>query len=428
MSVQECDLTKKRVVSLAVAMGANTLAFSIVYPFLPIYLHTIRGIPMAKVGLVFPVMGLATIIGAPCAGFFADRIGRRVLMIWGPVFRSLTFVVLALLAHINGPFWSFAVSLFVAALAGMFFKNSADAYLADMVPSEQRTRAFGKLRIGLNIGWMIGPAIGAFLARTPFSLVFLLTAVLCLGSTVITVKFCPPLPETQKKKSEAVSDKHLFTSMFVKNRRVIPVLIFSFIMFLSISQFVSTLSIYSTETVGISKTLLGFLYTINGAIVIVFQVPIDRLLKQWSNYARTSAGAALYGAVYILFAFSSGWGHLAGGIVIMTIGEICVLTALVSAVSRIAPVHMVGRYLGAYGMVKGLGWTIGPYFGALCFDAFKGNPLILPYFGTLLFGAFKENPLLLWSALSLGAWIGAAGFLCMSILQHRKSTFLKCNS
>jgi hypothetical protein len=79
-------------------------------------------------------------------------------------------------------------------------------------------------------------------------------------------------------------------------------------------------------------------------------------------------------------------------------------------------------------MVKGLGWTIGPYFGALCFDAFKGNPLILPYFGTLLFGAFKENPLLLWSALSLGAWIGAAGFLCMSILQHRKSTFLKCNS
>ena len=398
-------MKNKHIVPLAVAMGTNTLAFSIVYPFLPIYLHTIRGIPMSRVGLIYPVMGLARIIGSPCAGFFADRAGKRVLMIWGPVFRSITFVALAFCAHISGPFWSFAAGLSVASFAGVFFQSSVDAYLTDTVPSEQRTQAFGKLRIGLNIGWMIGPAIGAFLARTPFSLIFLLIAVLCLGSTVIAVLFCPSLPETRNNMTGSPSGEQLFKSIFVENRRLIPLLAFSFMLFLSISQFVSTLSVYSTKTVGISKNLLGFLYTINGAIVILFQVPVDRLLKQWNDYARVSAGAFLYGAVYILFGFSSGWNHLAGGIVIMTIGEICVLTALVSAVSRIAPKHMVGRYIGVYGMIRSVGWTIGPYFGAL------------------LFGEMQTNPLLLWSILSLGAWIGAAGFFLIAFrLRRMKSS------
>ena len=142
--------------------------------------------------------------------------------------------------------------------------------------------------------------------------------------------------------------------------------------------------------------LLGFLYTINGAIVILFQIPVDKLLRKWGDYSRASAGALLYAAVYIIFAVSTSWSHLAGGIIIMTIGEICALTALVSAVSHLAPPHMVGRYMGMYGMVRGLGWAIGPYFGSL------------------LFGLWQGNPLLLWGILSTGALVAAVGFFIMA--------------
>jgi len=49
---------RKRLNIISITFAFNTLAGSIVFPFLPIYLHTIRRIPMSTVGLIFPVMGL----------------------------------------------------------------------------------------------------------------------------------------------------------------------------------------------------------------------------------------------------------------------------------------------------------------------------------------------------------------------------------
>lgn len=65
---------------------------------------------MATVGLVFPVMGLATIVGAPLAGMLLDRFGRRVLLIGGPVGRSASFFALAWMAHVDAPFWALVIS------------------------------------------------------------------------------------------------------------------------------------------------------------------------------------------------------------------------------------------------------------------------------------------------------------------------------
>jgi hypothetical protein len=47
-----------------------------------------------------------------------------------------------------------------------------------------------------------------------------------------------------------------------RDHRLTTLLCFTLLFFLLVSQFVSTLSIYSTKIVGISRTSLGFLYTI----------------------------------------------------------------------------------------------------------------------------------------------------------------------
>jgi predicted MFS family arabinose efflux permease len=395
---------RKRILSLSIAMGVNTFAYSIIYPFLPIYLHTVRKFPMTKVAWVFPVMGLATIIGAPLSGFVADRIGRRILLIFGPIGRSSCFFILAFLAGINGPFYAIVIMLFLTTLTGMFFRCSVNAYVTDIVPVQNRTPAFGKMRIGLNIGWMTGPAIGAFLARTPFSLLFGLTALFCLAPAVIAFKFCPAV-QLKKDKGYLDSKRNLTVLHAAFNDlKTLAILGFSFLLFLSVSQFASTLSIFSTKIVGISKTSLGFLYTINGAIVIILQVPIDKYLRQLNIFARASAGSLFYPIVFIIFAFSKAWMHFAFGIVILTIGEILVMTALVSAVSRRAPSDMVGRYMGIYGMVQGLGWAIGPFFGLILFEYFSHQPLIL------------------WGILSSGGVIAFFGFFGLAVTDRKQKT------
>ena len=387
---------QKQVNFLGIAWGMSTLAYSIVYPFLLIYLHNIRGIPMSTAGLIFPIMGVAVIIGSPLSGILTDRVGRRLLLVGGPVGRSLSFFILALMVALDAPFALITAGLFFSTLLGKFFQNSANAYITDVTSSEERPIAFSRVRVGLNLGWMLGPAIGSFLAQTPFSLLFCLTAILCLGTSAIAYKFCPPLP-TAKAETEIKRNDSFFSLFHIHDLKLFVLLFLMSLLYLSVSQYVSTLSIYSTKIIGINKNSLGFLYTVNGVMVILFLIPINTALKKVALPLRMGIGALVYVVAYLGFGMSVKWIHLALSIALMTVGEMISLTAIVSAVSQLAPSQMVGRYMGLHGLIDGLGWAVGPYFGALLFEQLQWNPLLL------------------WFSLSLGALIAGAGFLAMPL-------------
>ena len=405
----------KRVVFLSVAWGFNTFAFSIVYPFLPIYLHKIRGIPMDKAGLVFPVMGLAAIISGPISGFLADRIGRRQLIIGGPLARSVAFIFLAFMAWLNAPFLAIIAGLFFAAMLGTFFQSGSNAYVTDLVAPEDRTVAFSTLRVGLNFGWMLGPAVGSFLARTPFSLLFTITGVLCWATAFIPFRFCPVVPHVKNVNKIGMPRLKTVRAILTHDPLFSLVLGLTLLMFMSVSQYVSTLSIFSTDVVGIKLTWLGFLFTINGAIVIVFLIPINKLLKYANPALRISIGAFLYicaltgfglsphwGArtVQVLgYAISAAWLHLAGCIVLLTGAEMLSITAVLAIVGHMAPPDKIGRYMGMYGLTMGVSWSLGPYIGSLLFE-----PL-------------RYHPLMLWLILSSGAAFACVGFLLLTVLR-----------
>ena len=111
--------------SLASAWAINSLAYSIVYPFIPIYLHEERNIPMDVVGTIFPLMGLAVILAPPLSGWLTDRIGRNFMMQSGQGLRGAIFLVLALFALRHAPFWAFALLLMVNSAVGTFFQVAA---------------------------------------------------------------------------------------------------------------------------------------------------------------------------------------------------------------------------------------------------------------------------------------------------------------
>ena len=351
---------------------------------------------MSKVGLIFPVMGLAAIIGSPLSGWLADHAGRRVLLIGGPVGRSGAFFLLAWMAVIQAPLAWFVIGLFFASLLGKFFQNAANAYITDMLPPDERLSAFNKVHVGANIGWMVGPAVGAFLARMPYALMFTLTAMCCIGTAAIAWFFCPSIsPLGEKGRAIILPSSKALLRVLHDDRRMLALVGLTLCLLLSVSQFATTLSVYATETVGISKTSLGFLYTINGALVILLLLPVNEALKQWNIFLRIGIGALLYTVAFIGFGLSRTWPHLAICMAVMTVGEMLSLTAILTAVSQIAPPNMIGRYMGVHGLVDGLGWAIGPYIGALLFEQFNGQGLLL------------------WALLSVFSSVAVFGFFTM---------------
>ncbi|UKI34663.1 MAG: MFS transporter [Lentisphaeria bacterium] len=259
----------------------NSLAYSIIYPFIPIYLHEERNLPMDQVGMIFPLMGLAIIVTPPFSGVLADRIGRRFLMQFGQTSRAGMFLLLAALAYWNAPFWIFAVGLMINAGIGTFFQVGADAYLADISTPEERTHAYSKIRIGTNIGWAVGPMLGAFLARTPFALMFVMTALLCIFGARYTGWCCPTEPARNAAARAAEAEHHISFRTVAADHRLTRILGCSFLLFLLTSQLYSVMSVYGTSVVGISRDALGLIYSLNGFAIITCQMPVTRLLDRF---------------------------------------------------------------------------------------------------------------------------------------------------
>lgn len=393
-----------RSTSLAAAWAINSLAYSIVYPFIPIYLHEERNIPMDVVGTIFPLMGLAVILAPPVSGWLTDRIGRRFMMQFGQSSRAALFLILAALAFLQAPFWLFAVILMINAGVGTFFQVAADSYLTDLTTPEERPRVYSKIRIGTNIGWAVGPMLGAFLARTPFSLMFAITAILCMAGTFYTGHCCREVPQAVSATSKA-EDKSTVWSI-LRNSTLLKLLISSFLLFLLTSQLYSVLSVYATGVVGVSRDTLGLVYSVNGFTIIFFQLPVTQLLDRIRMHQslRLLSGAALYALGYFSLAFCTGGWSLGTAVFVLTLGEVIVQPALFTQVSRLAPQGGVGRSMATLGLVRGIGMAVGPWIGSLVFQSYSGTPLIL------------------WGILSSFAVIAGIGFLTMRTASRQQTS------
>ncbi|WP_338043639.1 MFS transporter [Paenibacillus hamazuiensis] len=158
----------------------TNLSVMTIEPVLPLYIVEIGGsVKDASLlaGVIFSLVGIASIIFAPRWGKFADKAGFHKVLIIG-----LLFGALGNLAQI--PFhniWGFSIVRFVY---GAFFCAvfpALNGLVVRTTPGEFRGRAFGLNQTANQIGGMLGPLIGGYVSGI-FSIhsVFWLTGLLLL--------------------------------------------------------------------------------------------------------------------------------------------------------------------------------------------------------------------------------------------------------
>ncbi len=399
-------IVNRRVNMLSFAWLSNSLAYSIVYPFIPIYLHSERGFPMSQVGLVFPIMGAGLMLGPAVSGFMVDRFGRQKVLYGGTFFRGLMFMIMAVMAWFDTSFWTFAAALFLSSFTGMFFQNAADAYLSDITTPAERPLAYSRIRIGTNIGWALGPMIGAFLARSPFSLLFAITGLTCFGISYFIRQACPEtIKPCRKNKLTHLSEQSTWR-ILLSDKRLMLTGLCIIVLYMLVSQLYSTFSIYATSVAGISKNSLGFIYSVNGITVVLAQIPVSRLLSKIDLHKRLIMGSFLYVIGYYSIAFGDNCLYFMFSVALLTFGEIVAQPALYSIISVMAPSGMLGRYMGVLGLTSGLGYALGPYAGALMFEQ------------------WSDFPAGLWGGLSVFGMIAMFGFFILMRSQHRHKSVI----
>jgi MFS family permease len=384
----------RRLLHLFLGRVLASTGFSIVIPFLSIYLHGTRGVPMSAVGGIFFIAALVGALGQIVGGELSDRRGRKYVLVASQLIRSVAFFGLGLAVMTNAPFFVFALLTSVSAFAGRMFEPPSGAMISDIADGPRRAEYYGVLRIGGNLGWALGPAIGGFLAALSYASLFLISAgVLLAAAVVMMLKVQETLPRRRAQDridpppSAGVPEvgpalaagRYRFRDIAVtlRDRVFLRYCLVSLVLFTVMSQLISTLSVYAVEWAGLTQVELGALYSLNGLMVVFLQFPAVRLTASMRLTTALALGAILYGVGYGMMGLGSGLAFLSVAMFVTTIGEIVATPPSLNLVANFSGESTRGRYMGIYGLFNSFGWSIGPLVGGILLDLARGKPMLL---------------------------------------------------
>ncbi|BFV58533.1 MFS transporter [Kitasatospora sp. CMC57] len=330
-----------------------------VVPFLALYLTADRGYSAAYAGLVASLFGLGSAIAAIGGGVLTDRIGRRPTLLAAQLG---TAVSMAVLGFTDGPV-AIASMVFLVGLASNASRPAISAIIADLVPAEDRVRAYSLNYWAINIGFGVSAAAAGVIAAGGYLTLFLLDALstlLCAVLVFVKIPETRPAVGTPERSAPPV---HLGTVF--ADRRFMAVVGINLLLALVAQQGSTTLAV-DMGRAGISATQYGLVISLNGLLIVLLQLPLTRAMQGRSRTALLLASALLIGWGFglTMFAGSSVW-FFAFTVAVWTIGEIMNAPTMTALVAELAPAQARGRYQGVYSLSWSLAMFIGPVGGSL---------------------------------------------------------------
>jgi MFS family permease len=377
--------------------AVTSIGFSVSMPYLSLYLNNVLKIPMTAVGMILMV---SLVIGAMIGifgGELSDRMGRKWVMVRSLFIRCLIFVLFGFAIMYRVNIMIIVVLMIMNASLGSFFMPASQAFVADLTTEDKRISAYGLIRIGGNLGWALGPAIGGLLATLDYSYLFFFTGFCMFCASLFLLRFSRESLKLSERNGETKTTLKDIVSV-TQDRKFLAFTLICLSIFIVWGQLVSPISVYSVNRVGITKTQLGILFSINGFLVVVFQYSITHLFPKRKELTALAIGALVYAVGYFTVGLAGSFSMLALSMVIITIGEMVITPASHSYASILADPKHRGRYLGFFNLSQSFGWAFGPLLGGILLDAIPGRSTViwsiisgLAVFSALGFLIFKKR-------------------------------------
>jgi MFS family permease len=357
---------------LFVSMLIDGVGYSLISPYILLFLEQDLEVSLAVGGLVLMVAGVVGAGGNVIGGLMADKYGRRGVMVSSMLLRCLTFILLAVQVTYDPELIPIAVLLSLSYFFGGVFSPANNAMVADLSEPARRMEAYGMLRVAWNLGFAVGPIIGGFLIMISFSLTFTISAIISFGAALIVAFMISesyvPKPK-EKKESVWTGITHIKPLFLLFCVVCIPMYIMS-------GQFGSTYTVYANERIGIDTATIGLVFALNGIMVVLMQMPISRWLTERNQYMAMVFGSIIYAIGFLLIAAVTDSIGLAVTMIIITLGEMIVVPVSNTLTVLLAPDDERGTYLGIFGLVSSFGWFGSTFIGGLLCDTYDNGWMI----------------------------------------------------
>ena len=354
---------------------------SMVIPFLSLYFTGILeegglGISYFNAGLLMALFGIGTVGGQWLGGKLTDTIGYYPVQFWALLVSGFTYISLIYVQS----FEMWCVAMLITGVITESFRPANMASIDIYSKPENRTRSLTLIRLAVNLGFSVGPAVAGIIAATlGFKWLFIIDGLTCifaaflfrmlLANKGIVVKHETNNEKISDNKEEVIAEEKAsnklgkFDSPY-KDKYFLTFVILNLFMAISFLQFVFTLPVYFEQNLLMSKQTIGFLLAMNGFIIFLIEMPVIYILEEKGHVLKLlTIGVSFFILAFTLLTFSTWFPIIIIVMLCLTIGEIISFPfAATFALSR-AKAENRGMYMGAFGLSWSVGQVIAPLLG-----------------------------------------------------------------
>jgi MFS family permease len=350
----------------------NAFGNGVVFPFLLIYLHNVRGIGLGAAGLVLSVVSVAGLAAGPASGVLVDRTGPRAVLVASMLLSAVGYGGFALVHSV-------VPAAIVGVLAGLgngAFWPSHAALVAALTERETRHNAYAMQRVLNNLGIGVGGVVGGLIATTAhpgtYQLLFAIDA-LTFGTYLVALAFVPapaaahdaPPPRGGYR---LVLRHKTFLAYIVLNASLVA---------LGFSLLGDIFPAFAKNVAHVDERGIGLCFLANTLVIVIAQMPVAK----WLEGRRRMAAYAVEGAVWAvawLVVFAGGW-WLTGSaatvvfalaLAVFGVGECFHGTVQNALIADLSKPGLLGRYLALNGFGFQLGGAAGRAAGGFALAAF----------------------------------------------------------
>jgi len=340
----------------------DVMGWGLIIPVMADLIAQLKHIPVNQAStygaLLLSVFAVTQFLFAPVVGNLSDKYGRRPILLLSLLGFGIDYIILAV-APTYG--WLF-VGRVIAGVTGASF-TTATAYIADVSPDETtRAKNFGMIGAAFGLGFVLGPALGAFLATWGIRAPFYAAAALCLLNCLYGYFLLPESLSKENRRRFDIKRANPFGSLrFLTNHPEIGGLAISFfLIYLGAQAVQGNWNFFTIYRFHWSEKMVGISLAVVGVLVGGVQAGLTPIINpKIGNEKSIYLGLTLYAIGMALFAFATESWMMFAFLIPYCLGGICG-PSLQSVISGHVPRNQQGELQGALTSLMSLTTIIGP--------------------------------------------------------------------
>jgi MFS family permease len=342
-----------------------------VISFYTVYLTQKLHFGITQTGIVMGVFGVGSILGAWLGGRLTDKIGYYPVQFWSLLLGGIMFIIVGQIST----FYLLCFCTFFLSTFGEAYRPANTASIAHFSTPETFTRSVSLIRLAINLGFSIGPAIGGFLASRNYELLFWADGLTNIAAAGMVWLFLRE-KTIQQVDNQVVKEKINPKDSPRHDRIYLAFLFYATLYAMAFFQLFTVVPLFYKTVCKLSEIEIGLLLGLNGLLVAVFEmILIYKIEGRWKKLNFIAFGMILVSFSYLIFLFFHSYWWLVLGIVIASFSEMLAMPFMSSFAVERSKQHNRGQYSALYQMTWSVAQISAPLIGTQMIAQFGFNSL-----------------------------------------------------